>query len=165
MKNKTSLFIFWGVAACFLAQSHDVFAHGTGHRLLNDVKTTAVEFHYSDNTPMAYAEVLVFSPGNREIEFQNGRTDKNGVFVFCPDAAGKWSVTVSDGMGHAAEAAVSVQLPEKQGGKAPGQDHSSETALSASSSKTMKIITGLSLIMNLAFALYLVKFRSKKSAA
>jgi hypothetical protein len=55
---------------------------------------------YSDQTPMAYSEVKVFSPENAELEYQNSRTDANGWFAFVPNVTGEWSFATNDGMGH-----------------------------------------------------------------
>ena len=133
-------------------------AHGTGYTLLQDTPAAAAEFYYSDQTPMAYAEVLVYSPLDKKIEHQNGRTDKNGKFVFCPDTVGQWHVTVNDGMGHAVEATVPVaalsgttEAPQRR----PGAGDA------APSSTILKIIAGLSLILNVFFAANAVNRRSK----
>ncbi len=141
----------------------DAGAHGTGHRLLKDAPAVALEFHYSDQTPMRYAEVLVFSPQDREVEHQNGRTDRHGKFVFCPDAQGQWLVKVNDGMGHAEEAAVSV------GQEAISVEAGKSQALPGSGAfgpmpKVLKIIIGLSLMLNVAFAAYFLKRRSNGAA-
>ena len=120
-------------------------AHGTAYRLLKETNSEAVLFHYSDGGPIAYAEVLIFSPNDSQVEHQNGRTDKNGKFAFCPDTPGTWRITANDGMGHLCEATVAVS-----------SDTLSETASNAEPSvqcsNMLKIITGLSLIFNLSFA-------------
>src|SRR6056297_1589987 len=87
-------------------------AHGTGYRVIEGAPVIAAEFFYSDKEPMRYAEVLVFSPENSEVEYQNGRTDQNGRFAFYPEMPGKWRITVNDGMGHAVRAEISVDSPE-----------------------------------------------------
>lgn len=137
-----------------------VFAHGTGHRVLKDAQTRTLEFYYSDHTPMTYAQVLVFSPLNREIEHQNGRTDKNGVFVFRPDTQGRWLVKVSDGMGHAEEATVEVSLDPESVEPASGRDLLTRDHRDSSIPKVYKAIFGLSLIMNGFLAVYFLKRRS-----
>lgn len=145
-----------------LGFSGDADAHGTGHRLLDADHPVAISFFYSDETPMSYAEVLVFSPGDRNVEHQNGRTDKNGIFAFLPDAAGKWLIKADDGMGHAAEATLDVKAEGAAG--AQKATEAAPSASSGSSSKTLKVIAGLSLILNLSFV-GLLMGRRKKGAA
>jgi nickel transport protein len=137
----------------------DVGAHGTGHRLLKHEPVVAVEFHYSDDTPMRYAEVMVFSPRDLKVEHQNGRTDRNGKFVFCPDVPGKWLIKVNDGMGHEEKAVMEVG-PEAIAGQSENPRTHPASGGSEPLSKALKIIAGLSLIMNVSFAGYFVKRRS-----
>ena len=144
-----------------LGLSGDADAHGTGHRVLDAEHPVAVSFFYSDETPMSYAEVLVFSPSDQKVEHQNGRTDKNGRFAFCPDAAGKWLLKAEDGMGHAAEALVEVKA-EGAAGDEKATD-AAPSASSGSSSKALKIIAGLSLILNLSLVGYFMGRRKKAS--
>ena len=128
-------------------------AHGTAYRLLKETNLEAVLFHYSDGGPIAYAEVLIFSPGDSQVEHQNGRTDKNGKFAFCPDTPGTWRITANDGMGHLCEATVAVSsdmLSEKTDKAA------SNVGPSVQGSNILKIITGLSLIFNLSFAAHFI---------
>lgn len=157
--KKYSMIIVWAVV-CSIALSGMAAAHGTGHSLLTGEETVSLAFYYSDKTPMKYAEVFVFSPGDRDIEHQNGRTDKNGIFVFRPDAAGDWFVKVSDGMGHAAEATVHVGKATLD--RTSGSDVVRGSQGTAPSTKTMGIITGLSLILNAVLVFYLVKSRSRR---
>ncbi len=57
-----------------------------------------VKIFYDDGTPVSFADVRVYTPAGRE--FISGITDRNGVFLFVPDAAGEWRVEADDGMGH-----------------------------------------------------------------
>lgn len=91
-----------------LAMPFSVFAHGTDYRLIGNDAVVTAEFFYTDQTPMQYAEVLVFSPENNRVEYQNGRTDQNGRFAFLAETPGEWRVKVNDGMGHAVQAAVTI---------------------------------------------------------
>lgn len=140
----------------------DASAHGTGHSLLEHEPVVAVEFHYSDDTPMRYAEVMVFSPRDLKVEHQNGRTDRNGKFVFCPDVPGKWLIKVNDGMGHEEKAVMEVG-PEAISGETEKPRTHPVSGGSEPLSKTLKIIAGLSLILNLSFAGYFVKRRSNSA--
>ncbi len=90
---------FWiATAACaFLPLA--VFAHGVeGVRIEGG---TGVATLYSDGTPMAFADVIVYAPDMPNEVFQEGMTDREGRFVFHPPVTGKWLVEVDDGMGHA----------------------------------------------------------------
>ena len=147
------------VVSVFWSLPDGARAHGTGWRLLPDARTQAIAFYYSDGEPMSYAKTLVFSPQDPDLEHQNGRTDKKGRFVFCPDTAGTWRITVSDGMGHRAEATVAVAPdgPATTGNQAqPGPDPGHSTTYV----KPLKILAGLSLILNLGFIGYFFKQRA-----
>lgn len=138
----------------------DARAHGTDYSLVEGATLTAVAFYYSDGEPMAYAEVLVFSPQDPKVEHQNGRTDKHGKFAFCPDTPGTWRINANDGMGHLCQATVEVGQGEAPG-KADRPRQETAVASPVEGSRTLKIIAGLSLICNLAFVSYLFRRRSK----
>ncbi len=141
-----------------------VFAHGTDYRVVEDARVVAAEFLYSDHSPMRYAEVLVFSPENEEVEFQNGRTDRNGRFAFCPEKPGKWHVKVNDGMGHAVDATLDVRpaAARKQGADVSAEKRN---PMVAGASKFMKIGMGLSLLINIFLILYVWQYRRKEKNA
>lgn len=128
-------------------------AHGTDYRVLDQAPVIAAEFFYADKEPMRYAEVLVFSPENQDVEYQNGRTDQNGKFAFCPETSGKWRINVNDGMGHAVRAEISVKPAETAGGAAEGLMEQ-ETPPAADASMIMKALLGLSLLLNLFLGMY-----------
>jgi len=130
-----------------------VAAHGTDYRVIDEAPVIAAEFFYSDKEPMRYAETLVFSPENDAVEYQNGRTDQNGRFAFCPEMSGKWRIKVNDGMGHAVRAEISVKPPETAGGAAEGLIER-ETPPAADASMIMKALLGLSLLLNLFLGMY-----------
>jgi nickel transport protein len=94
MKNRfvTILLLFSGFITICLA-------HGTSCKVFKD-STLIIKAEYDDGTVMSYAEVLIFSPDDKNIEYQNGRTDRNGIFAFVPDKPGNWRIKVDDGMGH-----------------------------------------------------------------
>ncbi len=140
----------------------DAGAHGTDYRPVEGEPVTAVAFHYSDGEPMAYAEVLVFSPQDSKVEHQNGRTDKHGKFAFCPDMPGTWRISADDGMGHLCEATVEVARGEAtEEADRPRQ----ETAVASpvEGTRMLKVIAGLSLIGNLGFASWFFSRRSRMS--
>lgn len=154
------LCLAWVAALAMPGQAH---AHGTGHRVLTGERVVALEFHYSDQTPMGYAEVMVFSPRDAEVEHQNGRTDQHGKFVFCPDTPGLWVVKVSDGMGHAEQAAVTVD-PEAASGPIAISPVPASVTGQGSMATGVKAVAGLSLILNACFVFYFVKRRANATA-
>src|SRR6056297_89939 len=89
-------------------------AHGVVHSVSRD-EAVIVNAMYQGDEPMAYAEVKVFSPSDREVEYQNARTDKNGKFAFYPDQKGEWTVQVNDGMGHGFTEKVDVSTIGEMG--------------------------------------------------
>ncbi|MEW5944574.1 MAG: hypothetical protein AB1742_00090 [bacterium] len=74
-------------------------AHGVNYEIKNR-KGVVIRIAYDDGKPMSYAAVKIFSHSDKKLEYQNGRTDKNGCFVFLPDEVGAWKITVDDGAGH-----------------------------------------------------------------
>ncbi|NJL59968.1 MAG: DUF4198 domain-containing protein [Desulfobacteraceae bacterium] len=116
-------------------------AHGTGYRILENSRAIVVEFYYSGEEPMSYAQVLVFSPQDRKTEYQNGRTDRKGRFAFYPDIAGAWRIGVSDGLGHKVEAEIG-----SISGK-PDQAESQRQSESSGLNTTSKVFLGISVIL------------------
>lgn len=144
-----------------LLLARPVLAHGVGAGPVLAEKE-AVRFYYSDGEPMAYAEVLVFGPDSAKVEFQNGRTDKNGVFAFVPDRPGFWRVVCNDGMGHRAE-----YKNELVSGK---ETKATESAMQEPDGKQsaplwLKALLGVSLLFNLALGIRIVRNGTKTSAA
>lgn len=144
-------------------------AHGTGYRLIDDAKAVAVSFFYADGQPMSYAETLVFGPKDKEIEYQNGRTDQQGRFAFYPETPGTWRLVVNDGMGHRAEGIITVKTPGEdaaesgadEGDEKPKKRTDVRAEAPEHSHTGIKLIAGLSLIGNLCFAgLY---FKNRRS--
>jgi nickel transport protein len=103
----------------------------------------------------------VFSPENRDVEHQNGRTDKNGRFAFCPETSGKWLVTVNDGMGHAVRAEIEVSAGSGPTETAKGAAGNNSNAMEETS-KGIKTLFGLSILLNFFLGLYVWKSRSVK---
>lgn len=98
---------------------------------------------------MAFAEIFVFAPGEEQIEFQNGRTDGQGIFAFCPHQSGEWRMEVNDGRGHKVNALVDVRDVLKK-------ENTSETMVAVAihghggdSPGWKEVVLGLSLLMNL----------------
>ncbi|VBB42126.1 conserved exported hypothetical protein [uncultured Desulfatiglans sp.] len=158
MKSFTPRCVFLTTAAllaCVLLPA-TLLAHGTGHRILENKTAITVGFFYSDAEPMRYAEVLVFSPDNQKIEYQNGRTDLHGQFAFHPDQSGTWRITADDGMGHLEQATVDVGTSDPVATTTDEEPHKGAAALDRSApSRLAGIAAGLSILLNIVlFALW-----------
>jgi hypothetical protein len=136
------------------------FAHGVGIKVVEQSPFIKTVSSYSAEEPLANAKALVFSPGDKETEFQRGRTDAYGFFVFIPDRAGDWRFEVDDEMGHRKE----IVIPVTEGflkGDTFG-DQGDKTVVPA----YIKIILGLSLIIGITGIFYGIKakriLKSKK---
>ncbi len=103
------------IAAAIMLLPGGLLAHGIT-RTIEQGKSMVVTALYDDGEPISYASVKVFAPGKKDVEFQNGRTDKNGRFAFVPTEAGDWLVRLDDGTGHGFEEHVKVDAD--MGGKA-----------------------------------------------
>ena len=107
----------------FAAQTM-LFAHGVQYTVSRE-NTVVVHASYSSGEPMAYAEIKIYSPGDADIEYQNGRTDRHGVFAFFPDTKGEWTIRADDGAGHGFTARVDVEeikdIPMIEGALTPVQ--------------------------------------------
>ena len=101
------------MALIFLTQTATSRAHGVDG-FADRVTGYCITARYNDGEPMNWSEVRISAPDS-DIEFQNGRTDRNGRFMFFPDGQGLWEVVVQDGMGHrlALEINVTHESDEK----------------------------------------------------
>lgn len=127
----------------------DLLAHGVSWNL-SAQKAYGFEFSFDDGTPMAFAEVKVFRPGQNEAPSQIGRADKNGWFAFIPDADGLWTIKADDGTGHLAQAQLNVAGPdgtEAAGTEAPPQDTGRAVT---EATKPFKIALVISIFLNVA---------------
>ena len=113
MSKKWLWIFFWMSVVCHPLQAG---AHGTEYRILDNAHTVTVACSFVGGDPMQYAKILIFGPDDQKLEFQNGRTDREGRFSFLPHMAGTWHVKVTDGMGHAINADIGVAdtSPSKQ---------------------------------------------------
>ena len=84
-----------------------VSAHGVKGEIAEGTGAMIITARYSNNDVMSYAATTIRPPSG-EMDFQTGRTDRNGRFCFFPDRDGDWEVTVDDGMGHRLKMAVPV---------------------------------------------------------
>lgn len=120
--------------------SSRALAHGLGYRIVEKKTVPVVMFYYSGGKSVSYAEVKVWSPTDNSVEFQNGRTDKNGRFAFNPDSGGIWRVEVHDGLGHKVTAEYEIDSSPEQSLKSSNGQHS----------KIIFSVLGASLIFNVA---------------
>jgi len=116
--------------------SNTLYAHAVNHRQVQG--SIGMEIAYDDGTPMSYSEYKVFSPLDKEKEFQQGYTDKNGRLFFCPDVKGIWKIEVNDGLGHG----EIIEIPVNE-------DLKIETKEGVSLTKFHKILIGVSIIIGL----------------
>jgi nickel transport protein len=84
-------------------------AHGTHHVVLESAHSIAIEFLYTGPSPMLFASVQVFAPGQDQ-PYQTGRTDRAGRFAFVPSEPGTWRIEVDDNDGHRHK--MTVDVPE-----------------------------------------------------
>ena len=99
--------LFSLVAPLCLLLPAGLSAHGLTAELVPSEQAVIVHCAYTNGDP-AEAEVLVRSPSDASRYFAIIRTDPSGVARFEPDAAGQWSLTVDDGLGHRASLQFSV---------------------------------------------------------
>lgn len=145
------------------AQAHAV----RSQRLDNILLPVVLEFTYSTNDLARYAAIEVFNPGNRTLEYQNGRTDQQGRFSFTPNEAGEWLVVMQDNMGHKLEVPVQVQqftLADTSTVGAGTATPASQSKTQAAPSTTLNALLGLSLLLNLLTLWYWYKKRRENRA-
>lgn len=65
-----------------------------------NAQITSVEIiaDYSTGEPMAGAQVLIFAPGNPNVPWRRGTSDRQGRYRFTPDLSkrGRWTIRVED---------------------------------------------------------------------
>lgn len=136
--------------------TNELLAHGVVYEVSKE-EAFIIKIAYDDGVPMSYAEVKIFSPSDQKIEYQNGRTDKNGRFVFFPDKAGKWKIEINDGMGHGVVTNISV-----------GEGLKLEETERKNLARWQKILVGLSLIIGITGILFYISakryIRGEKNA-
>ena len=138
------------ISFCALVWTTALWAHAIELRVQQALPAVVVYTTYTGSVPVIYATVLVYAPSSQEAEYQNGRTDANGVFSFVPDREGEWRFLVDDGMGHREEIPITVSADLTGGFHSPAH-----TPMSMES----KLITVLALSVGLAGFLYGLKAR------
>lgn len=155
MKRRCSL--AFGPAFFFLGVSAVCMAHGVDGAA-DQVTGYCITAQYSDGEPMSWSEVRITAP-DADIEFQNGRTDRNGRFMFLPDVQGAWNVVVQDGMGH--RLALDVAVAD-EGASVPEQVRDISHVGHGKTNRTANILAGLGIIFGLYGFFYGWKAGRKK---
>lgn len=145
MKKTLILFSF------FILYSSFCFAHDVQTAVELSPPTVVIRSTYSGTEPISYAAVLVFSPADPKIEYQNGRSDAAGMFAFVPDRAGDWRFVIDDEMGHKEEKIIDITEEFLKG------------SVSAGASGVLpvywKMLMGVSLILGCTGILFWMKAR------
>jgi nickel transport protein len=124
--------------------SVSAWAHGTrGYMEKTDGIRIVAE--YDDGEPMSYAAVEIKAPDS-DIGFQNGRTDRNGYFLFQPDEPGQWQIKVKDGMGHL----LALDFEVGADGAASETANTHFPMASEGMKRPVKVVVGLAIILGLS---------------
>lgn len=131
------------------------------HGVKGDIRTggMVITARYDTDEPMSYAETII-RPPQADLDFQSGRTDRNGRFCFYPDVPGEWQVIVDDGMGHRLTLAVPVDETFIKSGKL-----SSQALTPNAVSKPVKILMGLCIIFGISGCLLWWKSRKRTASS
>ena len=143
MKYNTLIF-FLLITAFMLPQL--LHAHGVTSKI--DTGGIVVSAMYDTGESMDYARVTISAPG-ATLNFQSGRTDRNGRFCFYPDVSGNWKVVVDDEMGHRLE--VNVFVDQAMGFQT---NRENEKAEPGDLNRWQKAITGVSIIFGISGILF-----------
>jgi nickel transport protein len=109
MQISRSLFLLSILLVSMLHMSRgETHAHGVEYSSLESSSAIVVEFRYSSGEPLRFAEVTVCFPADTKVEYQSGRSDRNGRFAFLPKIQNEWFVNVDDGRGHALSTRLEV---------------------------------------------------------
>ncbi|MDR2352825.1 MAG: hypothetical protein LBF22_06605 [Deltaproteobacteria bacterium] len=173
------LFLVFSFLSALIFPPLQLQAHGVEWIQEPNEATIVISFAYDDGTPMNFCEFSLWGPGDTEIEFQKARTDKRGYFSFLPNEPGIWKFEVSDGQGHLAKGQIEVaplqvntpatQLTDAPAGETlaspvPKQPPSQPLAQSRPSrGRTLPVILGLSIILNVALIISIFRGRKIKT--
>ena len=144
-----SFFVLIMITIFVVLSSAPCHAHGVDG-YIEKAEGYAVIARYDDGEPMSYAAVEIRS-SDSDIEFQSGRTDRNGNFMFQPDARGMWNVVVSDGMGHRLELDLTL---DADGVEQPVGPTERPSSTDARWTRSINIVAGLSIILGVFGFLY-----------
>jgi nickel transport protein len=113
MLNKLSRVSF-GFIVIFALTTTKVLAHGS---IINYQETEAIEIDakFDNGSPMANAQVVIYSPSNPTQPWLTGMTDDKGKFIFTPDDSqeGDWTVKVRSA-GHGSVINIPVKSVSNQ---------------------------------------------------
>jgi len=152
------------VLALFLSTS---LLLGHGIELMKGKKYPCVfiKAEYQGGGAIAHVDVKVFFQEEKK-EFQKGLTDKNGVFSFCPDQIGQWTVIVDDLMGHRKSMDITIHndffnsQPKKIKNKTAGEkEKKNKFTTNDMCCYLLKIVLGVLLILAITFILHRWKKR------
>ncbi len=101
---KIKLILLFVLLSCWQSVA---FAHGVTYNVVRD-SAVIIKLEYDSGAPISYADIKIFSPADDKVEYQNGRTDKNGCFAFVPDREGVWRIKAEDGMGHGIDKEITI---------------------------------------------------------
>jgi len=133
---------------------HTASAHGT-RGWMEERSGICLVAQYDDGEPMRFSEVLI-TASDGDGEFQVGRTDRNGLFLFSPDREGKWRLTVDDGMGHRLVLSKTLTADDREV-FTPTQP---EKASFSPPAKAGGAVAGISLLLGAAGLLYGLRQRN-----
>lgn len=114
----SSLRVFICAAAFFLCMPV-LYGHGTDFTFFDG--GTGFRVTMENGAPMRGALVEIYPPGTASEIYQEGRTDRNGAFVFAPDTSGEWRIEITGGHGHGivkriqVDENMSVEISEASG--------------------------------------------------
>jgi len=129
-----------------------VYSHGVDIMLTGG--GTGIEARYDSGDPVSHAEVTIYSPADPEEPFQTGVTDRNGRFLFSPDADGEWKVVISDWTGHGGTKRIRFAADPEGSGQ--------ETVSDGPVSRWMKVISGISVIFGITGILFFAAARRER---
>ncbi|MCP4217756.1 MAG: DUF4198 domain-containing protein [bacterium] len=97
--------LFLYTCLLLLIPSFFLLGHGLDISVGQKYPAVFVKAEYPGNIPLEFATVKVTFENK---PFLESTTDKNGVFCFCPDQAGQWTISVDDSTGHKGSETITV---------------------------------------------------------
>jgi hypothetical protein len=91
----------------FLLLGSFLWGHGVEVTVEKNYPAVIVKVKYHHSKALINANVTIGFQDEKK-EFQKGNTDQNGVFCFCPDRAGQWTVIVDDLLGHRGKKTIAI---------------------------------------------------------
>lgn len=104
--RRISRAVCWVLVGLCVLSAAPAFGHGTEWELL-DGGVVGVRATFDTGQPMANAPVLIFAPGESQVQLTT-TTDSRGVVCFAPDRAGVWVLQVRAEGGHGLRANLEV---------------------------------------------------------